>query len=395
MNAYTTLCNVTELEAISTEWDALVARSENRQVTLSPVWQLAWWKTFGSSDQRELSTLAIHRNGRLVGLLPLLRRPYSEYGLSTKRIELLASGEDECCEIHSEYLGLIAERGEETFVVKQSVDAIRSDQRLRCHEILFPRMNGEGFLPQMLTCALREAGMFVELRCSNKSAWVSLPQTWDAYVETLSKKSRYLVRRSLRDMEDYFSEPLNLRIASTEEELADGMRYLAQLHQTRWQHDGKPGAFANREFSRFHERVVPQLFRRNELRLMWLEQRGNPIAAGYFLVNDKALQLYQTGRVVDLPETVRPGIALVALAIRYAIEHGFTEFDFLGGPMRYKRQLASKSRPLVDLHAYRLSVPVAARQLLRMGADLSRYARRRFKERFPEAENSPCVDPER
>ena len=60
---------------------------------------------------------------------------------------------------------------------------------------------------------------------------------------------------------------------------------------------------------------------------------------------------YQSGRRVDVPKAVRPGIALHALAIRASIESGLREYDFLAGASRYKRELALATRPLVTLRA--------------------------------------------
>ena len=79
--------------------------------------------------------------------------------------------------------------------------------------------------------------------------------------------------------------------------------------------------------------------------------RGEPIAAAYNVVHGGRLQFYQSGRRVDVPKNVRPGIAMHALAIRTSIDAGLHEYDFLGGASRYKRDLALEARNLVTLRA--------------------------------------------
>jgi CelD/BcsL family acetyltransferase involved in cellulose biosynthesis len=85
--------------------------------------------------------------------------------------------------------------------------------------------------------------------------------------------------------------------------------------------------------------------------LLWLEVGGKPLASLYNIVYDGNVHFYQSGRTVDVPKGVRPGIAVHLYAIRRAIELGYKSYDFLGMPSQYKRQLASNSRWIVNLTA--------------------------------------------
>ena len=87
------------------------------------------------------------------------------------------------------------------------------------------------------------------------------------------------------------------------------------------------------------------------LELLWLVVRGEPIAASYNVVFGNKVYFYQSGRRMDVPKAVRPGIAMHALAIQRSIEAGRREYDFLQGASRYKRDLALASRALVTLRA--------------------------------------------
>ena len=89
--------------------------------------------------------------------------------------------------------------------------------------------------------------------------------------------------------------------------------------------------------------------------------------------NDK-IHFYQSGRRVDLPAKIKPGIVAHAFAIRAAIEGGLREYDFLGGASRYKTELALATRPLVSLRAARKTL----REALFTGLD---RAAAHFRER--------------
>ena len=190
--------------------------------------------------------------------------------------------------------------------------------------------------------------------------------------------------RSLRELDKWAGKGgLELRTARTPCELNEGVRVLRELHAERWTAAGRDGAFASDRFARFHESVMPRLLAGEdgaELELSWLSVRGQPIAAAYNVVYGGKLYFYQSGRRVDVPKGVRPGIALHAMAIRASIEAGRREYDFLAGASRYKRDLALATRPLVTLRAIapglRARAVEAARSLAERAIDRVRAARR-------------------
>jgi len=160
--------------------------------------------------------------------------------------------------------------------------------------------------------------------------------------------------------------------ARTAAELVEGKRVLWMLHAERWAASGRSGVFASTRFARFHDEVMPRMLAGEDgvsLELQWLRVRGEPIAAMYNIVYAGKVYFYQSGRRVDVPRAVRPGIAMHAMAIRTSIEAGRREYDFLGGASRYKRDLALALRPLVTLRAVAPSLRARAVEAARLLAD--------------------------
>jgi CelD/BcsL family acetyltransferase involved in cellulose biosynthesis len=114
----------------------------------------------------------------------------------------------------------------------------------------------------------------------------------------------------------------------------------------------------------------------NALELLWLTVRGEPVAAFYNVVWQGKVYFYQSGRKLDVPESVRPGIVLHARAIRRAIERGRREYDFLAGSSQYKRKLATGIHPLVLVRAVRAPLREALRRAADRGFDHVRQLRR-------------------
>ncbi|MBK8480991.1 MAG: GNAT family N-acetyltransferase [Proteobacteria bacterium] len=344
------------LAALAGEWWALLPASSGNEPMLSPLWLRSWWRVFGGSDGRELAALVWRRGRQLVGVLPLLRRRHWYGGLLPfRRLELLASGEPERDEIASEYLGPILAAGEEHALAVDFAARLDDGTLAPWDELCLPAMREHQPWVASLCDALEARGQPYELSTQDEVHYVPLPASWDAYLAALSSRSRYLVRRSLRDTERWAGGELRFEEVTRSDQLEGGKAVLAALHGARWapaaatSSAGSAGVFSSPRFRAFHDAVLPQLLERGALELRWMLARGEPIAALYNIVWNNKVYAYQSGRLPKLPATVRVGVAIHAEAIRRAIACGRREYDLLGGPARYKRQLGLATRRLVRL----------------------------------------------
>jgi len=349
-------------EALRDEWSELSKRSATNEPTLDRTWVLAWWRVFGSLGGRRLRILTIRERGRLIGLVPLLSRTHwYRPGLPYRRLELLCSGEPQEDEICSDYIGILADEGAEATVARAFVDALCDRGLLGdWDELVMPSMAGDSRMPELLAAELRRHGIDARAETTNHAPYIPLPTSFEAYLDALPSSRRYWLSRSMREVEKLGK--VELRCAKTREELAHGRKLLESLHGERWAEKGNEGGvFGSPRFRAFHDEVMPQLFDRGALDLLWLVVDEEPIAALYNIVWNGKTYFYQSGRRLDVPKNVRPGIAIHALAIRRAIELGHREYDFLAGESQYKVKLALDRRPLVRLRAVRSSVRERAR----------------------------------
>lgn len=338
------------LESLRPAWEDLAARCTTSEPMLQPFWLLPWWRIFGTSGGRSLRVLVMREGSRLVGLAPLLARVHwYRPGLPFRRLELLGSGESQEDEICSEYIGVLAEQGAEAKVARSLAAALRDGLLGDWDELLMPAMAGDGPLLSTLVSELSRIDLHTEVETTSLAPHIPLPTSFDAYLASLPSSRRYLVSRSLRDLEAWAKGKVALERANTREELSRGRELLESLHGERWRASGRDGVFASGRFRAFHDEVMPALFERGALDLLWLQARGEPLAALYNIVWQGKTYFYQSGRRLDLPKPIRPGIVIHALAIKRAIELGHREYDFLAGSSQYKTQLALESRPLVKL----------------------------------------------
>jgi CelD/BcsL family acetyltransferase involved in cellulose biosynthesis len=363
-----------ELASYQGEWRDLLARSASNEPTLSPAWLVPWWHVYGKMGGRRLRALLFWEDGRLCGLAPLLRRVHRYYGsLPFRRLEWMASGEPEAEETCSDYLGVIAARGSETWIADAFAEAVAGDELGGWDELVLPSMDGQAAMPGLLRDALCARGVKAELIPAGAAPYIPLPATWADYLRALPGTHRARLNRSLRDFESWAGGPAELVVARTPEQLAYGQRLLYDLHGARW----SGGVFAHPRFRAFHERVMHELHAEGALELAWLQVRAAPVAVIYNLVWNGKVYFYQSGRRTDLPRGVRPGIALHAHSIQAAIAAGRREYDFLAGTSRYKTQLALGERPLVRLRAARTRMREPMRAWLdRLRAQAGAWRRR-------------------
>ena len=367
------------LESIRDEWSALLSKSEGNEPMLSPIWLINWWRVYGSQEGRKLRALEMRRDGRLVGLAPLCCRRVSVAGVPMQRLELLGSGENEADETCSEYIGIIAERGEEQSVADAFGQALRSGALGAWDELLLTALSSEIVMTPLLARALGKATHYEVI---GGAPFALLPASWDAYLASLPSSRRYMIKRSLKAWEKWAKAPPKLRCVESVDELDAAFEMLVSLHAERWQEADHVGAFSSPLFSSFHRQTMRELLDAGALWLAWLEVEGEPVAAIYNLVWNNQVRFYQSGRKVGIPDKVRAGIVIHACAMQEAIRRGYTQYDFLAGTTRYKMQLSNNVRPLVELSLRPASIRSKIRDLGVTGLGLGCTVRNEWRSRF-------------
>ncbi|MBV9126040.1 MAG: GNAT family N-acetyltransferase [Planctomycetes bacterium] len=364
-----------ELEGLAPSWRALLQDSACNEPVLSPAWMLAWWKVFGPVEGRQLRTACFFRGGRLVGLAPLLGRPWwHRPGIPFRRLEMLGTGELPRDASYPEYLSVLAERGAEEEVAAALVEALTGQELGAWDELILAAMDQDHPMLAGLAGACRTAGLIYQVEPAGSAPFIPLPATWEAYLEELSSSGRAFVRKSLRRFEEWAGDRARCHAVTDPANLEEGKRILIALHQERWGHEA--GKFASARFTAFHEAVLASFLREGAAELLWLSVQGEPVAAAYNLVWNGKVYFYQGGRKLDVPSGQRPGIVLHAHAIRRAIEAGRREYDFLGGGDHYKKQMALAARPLVQVRVARPGLVEWTRVLTEKGFGWARAVRR-------------------
>ncbi len=328
------LNDISALQSYTEVWNRMAAGVPFR----SWEWLSTWWRHYGPSAgwddrTRRLQMLCVlDESGIPAGFAPF----YSEDSAAAGRV-LRLLGDGEVC---SEYLGVLAAAGREEAVALAIADhladrfhAVRSSPD-RWDMILLEAVNANDPVLRPMLEQLRQLGGAVHCRPGPGCWRIELPGSWEEMYARLSKNHRRQVRRLLQANE---RRGVALHKVEHLSELPDAFGHLIDLHQRRWQVRGRSGCFASDRFLAFHGDVTPQLLRAGQLRLLWLEAEGTPLAAEYQLAGVGTIYLYQAGLDPDRLDW-EPGHLATARVLQHAITQGCRRFDFLRGNEPYKAQ---------------------------------------------------------
>lgn len=168
---------------------------------------------------------------------------------------------------------------------------------------------------------------------------LSLPKTWDDYLSSLDRKARHELRRKIKKFEREYPGAEFIVSTSPDSEI-EILLYLMKLSADKSQ-------FLTQKMEQFFKSIPSSIPEQTKMLLLRV---GNDIASAvlYFAVGDSFF-LYNSG--FDESKFSGSGFYLKAKSVQFALEQGYTSYNFLQGSERYKYELGGK-----DFMVYRISV---------------------------------------
>jgi CelD/BcsL family acetyltransferase involved in cellulose biosynthesis len=314
-----------DLDSLAPAWELLLSESASDTIFLSPDWIRSWWAAYASG--RELVVLRVEADGKLVGLALLYRRvEHLVAGIRHRALVLVGDGSAD-----SDYLDWISARGHEAEVTRSILDHLRTAvpdwDLLLLNEI--PESS-----PHLATLRAEATARGWPWQSERvPCARVTLPSTWDGYLKSLKPRMRTKVRSVLRTMEEAFHGRYDRLTDPADLEARLGSLY--NLHERRWEAEGKSGVFRSEEKRAFYALLSRRLLERDRLRLYSLRVGDDYVAHQYCFEYGNRMYLLQEG--LD-PEWFEHGAgnALRAHVFQDCIARGIEVYDFLGGVTAHK-----------------------------------------------------------
>ncbi len=312
----------------------MLARDPDRHVFATPEWNRLWWEEFG--EGKDLLLLTLRDGDDLRAIVPLYRK--SERG---RRILRFMGGID-----LTDYLGPICSLDDRDRVAEALVGWLeRTDvewDEFDAHNMPVPF----GFA-EFLVERADAHGFDFSLEQEVTAAQLLLPDTWEAYLSSLSSKDRHELRRKRRRIERDHPDATVRR--ATAETLEEDMKTFVDMHRGA---EGMKGHFMRPEIASFFQRIARSFITNDWLRLDLLEIGGRAVASTFSFELAGTFYLYNSAYEPDL-KRLSPGFVLVTELLKGTIEQKLRAFDFLRGPERYKYQLGGQAVPLNNVRITR------------------------------------------
>lgn len=333
------LSRVTDWARVGERWRALEARSD---CSFFQSW--TWTGCLAEERFTDPILLKSARDGRVVAMALFNRR---RGVLGRETLWLGENGDPRLDTPYIEWNGVMAEAGTSPDVIAACLQAARSAPIDGDRPRFGRRIALSGVDAATIAAAQRIPGGVV-MRREAAAPYVDLAdlrQTKRNYLEALSSNTRYQLRRSARTYAA--GGELVLRRAQSQDEARAFLAALAALHQTTWTGRGRPGAFAEPWFGRFHHALIDRGLERDEVAPLRLTAGERVVGYLYNFEYRGTVLAYQSG--FDYAGAGRheaPGLTCHHQAIIDAASRGIDRYDFLAGEDRYKRSLATSEARL-------------------------------------------------
>lgn len=330
-----------EIAALAVEWENIVQQSEELDLFVSPSWMIPWYQTVMSRHDQPAVVWVKGPDGRLVGVLPLVRR--RRY-LGPVPVTLYESAGDAV--VCGDHLGLVASARDFAYVY----DQVRN--------WLLTQVD-KGALIRLV--ALDEGGRFATLMQhdveEHKARWrcimpqiaprLKLPHSYDVFELLLNSKRRKLIRRNWRHIERDHGVTLSCNNndgASLESVLEEWF----ELHDSLWASRGRRTTLENVRLRQFLQQFCQEAARRGWLRLHQMRV-NQQLIAGTIIFHWRDRAYYYQSAWDPAFADYGIGELVVTHSIRTAIDEGLSLFDFLRGEEQYKFRLRAQPFALVGL----------------------------------------------
>lgn len=315
------------LEAMAPQWRDLCGRTSDHYLFQTFDWLWAWWTCQGSGKPNRLHVIHGEEDGRTVLIWPLLINSGTPWRM------LRWMGED------GDYADVLVEDGGDAVArLKQAWRAIveGSGYDVVVLDHLAPDARVRPLLEQ-------EVGAQSETFPSPIIACGDWPD-WDAYYKTLSKNLRSNQRRRRRKLGEHGEI-----VFETVDGLEDVQALLVRLQDMKiaWlEHRGEPiQRFQAKEYWEFVDAVVRQTHAAGTLYAARLRAGDTVVAVEAGILYRG--RLYSWLSAFDMAWAKHsPGRILLEESLKWSFENGVKTFDFLAGPDAYKFDWAKQEMTL-------------------------------------------------
>jgi len=305
------------LASLAEYWQSSEHALEWRCPFVLPPWLSAWWPL----ADRDWSSyiLSVYHQGQLAGIAPLMR----------KGREAHLIGDADVCD----HLDVVIAPLHASAFCRHLLDGLARDGVRRL--VLSPVRQDSAVMTHLMPMA---EAWGARVRCDHQTQLfaMTLPDSWEAYLQGLSGKERHEIRRKFRRLDQ--AGRVALRCIGHGSELPAAMQAFLTLFRA---NRTDKANFMTDTMMAFFLRLAENLAAADLLKLYFLDLDSRPIAAALCIDDRSTVYLYNNGYDAAF-RSLSIGVLSKVLTIKASIDDGRQTYDFLKGSEAYKKRLGGK-----------------------------------------------------
>ncbi len=282
-----------------------------------PAWLNVWWESFG--EGREPCLRVVRDGDEVIGFMPMIS--------SGATVSFM--GDTDVCD----YQDFVLKPDRERDALGAWLDAMTAEGMTGLD---LAHVRPDSLVANVFADLARERGLPVTLADETVSFEMPLPGDFESYLSTLDKKQRHEVRRKMRRIGSAGEVTFDL-VADAPAMPALLDDFFKMFTESR----ADKADFMTKDMEVFFRALVDAMAEVEILKIGVLRLDGKDVASIICFDQSGTRYLYNCGYDPDYTSLSAGQISKV-LAIREAIDKGFTTFDFLKGHEDYKHHLGGR-----------------------------------------------------
>ncbi len=330
-----------EFAELAHHWQQLASQDEHATIFNDWHWNSLWWKHYRHLG--ELYVLLVYRGTDLVGIAPLYSNNSIAMRLFKQRtVRFIGTGGD----TSPDDVNIIALPECRLQVANSVWDHLLDAKfdRIMCSDVpLFSDFYKIGLQ------RLSDAPGYVSKPIVQTRRCAALPHDWAGFRAQISRNTHKQIKRRQNRLDAAGTIRFHLCESVIDCDMA--FHALVRLHRLRWQAKSQTGAFSTDAYCQFHQELITELAKQQQVWLITLSDGDKVIAVEYTYVHKNTLMFFQTG-FDPAYEQLSPGHVLMTYAIKQAIDVGISRIDLLKGDYEYKNSYADAELQSVNFTYY-------------------------------------------
>lgn len=310
---------VESFDSLFNDWSMLQTTSPGSHIFYTPDWSKVWWQHFG--DGYTLYLGAVRKAGNIIGIAPLCIKDSTVFFI----------GDTNVCD----YLDFIIKPGDEQDFFGALLDNLAATG-VR-HLNLSP-VRGDSSVITSLAAIAQHRRLTFQRTNYDVSLDVSLPASWEEYLQLLTSKQRHELNRKWRRLHEVGEVFFRTSTEGNSHDITTFIKLFRESRQDK-------ARFLTPSMETFFWSLLNTMATAQRLRLNLLEINTVPAAATICLDYQDVVYLYNSGYDPKL-SWLSVGLISKAMSIQDSIQRGKKRFDFLKGGEQYKYHLGGQEIPL-------------------------------------------------